>query len=88
MILATALLAVPDTLFIALVCCVLPLGMAAALDGVQRLLSSRAAARQPVQSVAVFRVARDGRSFLQTGRVCIFGRRGETEASLRARVSL
>lgn len=32
-----------------------------------------------------FRTARDGRSFIQIGRVCIWGRKGESEASLRAR---
>lgn len=38
--------------------------------------------------VGVFRVARDGRAFIQIDRVCHFGRRGESEESLRARVSL
>lgn len=32
-----------------------------------------------------FRVAKDGRSFIQVGRLCVWGRRGELEASLRAR---
>ena len=32
-----------------------------------------------------FRTARDGRSFIQVGRICIWGRKGESEASLRAR---
>ena len=35
-----------------------------------------------------FRVARDGRSFIQVGRICVWGRRGESEASLRARKSV
>ena len=41
-----------------------------------------------VRPVGVFRVARDGRSFLQVGRACVWGRKGETETALRARVSL
>ena len=32
-----------------------------------------------------FRVARDGRSFVQIGRLCVWGKKGETESSLRAR---
>lgn len=35
--------------------------------------------------VGRFRVARDGRSFIQVGRLCVWGRRGESEDSLRAR---
>lgn len=35
--------------------------------------------------VGRFRVAKDGRSFIQIGRICVWGRRGESEASLRAR---
>ena len=35
-----------------------------------------------------FRVARDGRSFIQVGRLCVWGRRGESEGSLRARKSV
>ncbi len=46
------------------------------------------APRMTQVDLGVFRVARDGRSFLQIGRVCHFGRKGESEASLRARVSL
>ena len=38
--------------------------------------------------VGTFRVARDGRSYIQQGRVCRFGRRGESETSLRARLVL
>ena len=41
------------------------------------------AAAQP--EIGTFRTARDGRSFIQVGRVCIWGRRGESEDSLRAR---
>lgn len=37
--------------------------------------------------IGTFRVARDGRSFIQVGRVCVWGRKGESEASLRARKS-
>lgn len=35
--------------------------------------------------IGTFRTARDGRSFVQVGRVCVWGRRGESEESLRAR---
>lgn len=42
--------------------------------------------RMMVAPVGIFRTARDGRSFIQVGRVCHFGRRGESEASLRARL--
>lgn len=35
--------------------------------------------------VGRYRVARDGRAFVQVGRLCIWGRRGETERSLRGR---
>ena len=34
-----------------------------------------------------YRVARDGRAYVQVGRVCHFGRRGEDEGSLRARLA-
>jgi len=43
--------------------------------------------RMMVAPVGIFRIARDQRSYIQVGRVCHFGRRGETEASLRARLS-
>ena len=36
--------------------------------------------------VGTFRVARDGRSYILVGRTCHFGRRGESETSLRARL--
>lgn len=42
----------------------------------------------PPGPVGEFRRAKDGRAFIQCGRVCHFGRRGESEASLRARLSL
>ena len=38
-----------------------------------------------VGEVGRFRVARDGRSFIQVGRICVWGRKGESEDSLRAR---
>ena len=38
-------------------------------------------------AVGVYRVARDGRGFVQIGRVCHFGKRGESESSLRARLA-
>ena len=34
-----------------------------------------------------YRIARDGRAYVQVGRVCHFGRKGETESSLRARLA-
>ena len=34
-----------------------------------------------------YRIARDGRAYVQVGRVCHFGRWGETESSLRARLT-
>lgn len=34
-----------------------------------------------------YRIARDGRAYVQVGRVCHFGRRGEDEGSLRARLA-
>lgn len=49
---------------------------------------ARFSARAMTQDTGVFRVARDGRSFIQIGRVCTFGRKGESEASLRARTVL
>lgn len=60
----------------------LPIGIALIGGFLGKVLNYRRS--EPVQ----FRVARDGRSFLQVGRACHFGRKGESEASLRARVSL
>ena len=42
--------------------------------------------RMMVAPVGVYRIARDQRSYIQVGRVCHCGRRGESEASLRARL--
>lgn len=39
----------------------------------------------PQTEIGCFRVARDGRSFIQVGRRCVWGRKGESEASLRWR---
>ena len=36
-------------------------------------------------TIGTFRTARDGRSFVQVGRACVWGRRGESEGSLRLR---
>lgn len=43
--------------------------------------------RYDVAPVGVYRLARDGRAFVQVGRVCHFGRKGESEMSLRARLA-
>ena len=60
----------------------------ALMMGFVSLLSQRRGMTRTSSDVGVFRVARDGRSFIQVGRACHFGRKGETEASLRARMGV
>lgn len=60
----------------------------ALMMGFVSLLSQKRGMTQASLDVGVFRVAKDGRSFVQIGRSCHWGRKGESEASLRARLSL
>lgn len=87
--LATLIVQIPDTLAILAILLSLPLGLAFGLDRAQRLLRS---VREDDPSTrplpGVFKVARDGRSYVQVGRRCLFGRRGESHASIVSRYNL
>ena len=82
--LATLLLAIPDTLVLLCALCAAPLGLAFGLASVQSFLAIGAAKAGFDVFVLPgrYRVARDGRAFVQIGRRCYFGRRGESHAHI------
>jgi len=88
--LGTLLLAIPDTLALLCALCAAPIGLAFGLASAQSILALGAAKGGFERALlpGTYRVARDGRAFIQIGRRCYFGKRGESHEAIALRYNL